>query len=182
MPQWFYLVRHCAATGQAWDASLTLEGETQAEVLGGLLALYDIERIITSPCVRAVQSIAYLAVGLNIEDEIEEDDRLAERVLSPDPLPDWREHLRISFDHPDYCLPGGESSRTATARALAALTDAQQHPARATVIVTHGNLLALPLRHFNPQYDFAAWERLTNPDVYRVNIAEPTEPIARLWS
>lgn len=181
-PKWFYLVRHCAAMGQAWDASLTLEGETQAVFLADALAPLGITRIITSPYIRAVQSIMPLAARLTLTTEIQTDNRLTERILSSDPLPDWHEHLRISFDDPDYALPGGESSRTATARAVAALTDAQQHPACATVIVTHGNLLVLLLRHFDAQYDFAAWECMTNPDIYRLNIAEPTEPIIRLWS
>ena len=37
-------------------------------------------------------------------------------------------------------------------------------------IVTHGNLLALLLRHFDGRVGFAAWEALTNPDVYRVTL------------
>lgn len=175
-----YLVRHCEATGQAPDASLTSAGEAQAIMLADLLAPLGIERIISSPYIRARDSIAPLAVRLGIP--VETDDRLIERVLRPTSLPDWRMHLRTSFDDPDYSLPGGESSRAATARGIAAIHDAQRCPALATVIITHGNLLALLLRQFDARVGFAAWAGLSNPDVYRVGVAEPSQPIARLWT
>jgi 2,3-bisphosphoglycerate-dependent phosphoglycerate mutase len=175
-----YLVRHCQATGQAPDAPLTPAGGAQAIALADLLAPLGIARIIASPYRRARDSIAPLAARLGIP--VETDDRLIERVLSPTPLADWRTHLEKSFDEPDYCLPGGESSRVAAARGIAALHDAQRHPAHATVTVTHGNLLALLLRQFDSRVGFAAWARLSNPDVYRVALERPDQPIARLWA
>jgi 2,3-bisphosphoglycerate-dependent phosphoglycerate mutase len=50
------------------------------------------------------------------------------------------------------------------------------------VIVTHGNLLALLLRHFDDRPGFAAWDALTNPDLYRMAFEEPSQPIMRLWT
>lgn len=60
--------------------------------------------------------------------------------------------------------------------------DARQRPARATVVATHGNLLALLLRHLDGRTGFAAWETLTSSDIYRVTLAEPPEPILRTWA
>jgi 2,3-bisphosphoglycerate-dependent phosphoglycerate mutase len=174
-----YLVRHCQAAGQAPDAPLTPEGIVQAHLLADLLMPLGIDRIVSSPFRRALDSIAPLAARLSLP--IERDDRLIERVLSPAPLPDWRAHLRRTFDDDDYCLEGGESSRTATARAAAVLDDARRHPARATTIVTHGNLLALLLRHFDGRVGFATWASMTNPDIYRVTIAEQLQPFVRIW-
>jgi 2,3-bisphosphoglycerate-dependent phosphoglycerate mutase len=34
------------------------------------------------------------------------------------------------------------------------------------VLVTHGNLMTLILKHFNEQVGYAEWENLQNPDVY----------------
>jgi 2,3-bisphosphoglycerate-dependent phosphoglycerate mutase len=175
-----YLVRHCQATGQAPDAPLTPEGMTQARRLADLLAPLGIARILSSPFVRARDSVAPLAARLGLP--VETDARLVERVLTTASLPDWRAHLARSFDDDDYRLSGGESSRAATARAVAALTEARQHPACVTVIVTHGNLLALLLRHCDSRAGFAAWDALTNPDVYRVTFGEPPQPIVRLWT
>lgn len=90
-------------------------------------------------------------------------------------------HLRRSFSDEDSCLAGGESSRTATARAVAVLSDARRRPAHATVIVTYGNVLALLLRYYDSRAGFAAWESLTSPDVYCLTFAQQSQPFVRFW-
>jgi phosphohistidine phosphatase SixA len=50
-----YLVRHCQATGQEPDAPLTQLGQQQALVLADWLGEAQIERIVSSPFVRAYQ-------------------------------------------------------------------------------------------------------------------------------
>ena len=177
--QLLYLVRHCEAAGQAPDAPLTPEGTIQAHLLADRLAPLAIDRVVSSPFRRAQDSIVPLAMRCGLV--VETDDRLIERVLSPEPLLDWQSHLRRTFDDDDYYLAGGESSRTATARAVAMLDDARRHPAHVTVIVTHGNLLALLLRHFDGRVGFATWASLTNPDIYRVTIGEQPQPFVRIW-
>jgi 2,3-bisphosphoglycerate-dependent phosphoglycerate mutase len=169
-------VRHCRATGQEPAAELTSDGRAQAEALADVLADRGVERIVSSPWQRAVDSIAPLALRLGLT--VERDERLRERTLSDGPLPDWRERLRASFDDPDLCLPGGESSRAATARAIAALDGARAHAAHATVVVTHGNLLALILRTVDPGIGFDHWQALSNPDLYRLSDGS----LERLWS
>jgi len=69
------------------EAVLTADGHLQAVQLAEQLAALPIERIISSPFLRAKQSIAPLAERLGLQINI--DARLAERVLaSPEP-PDW---------------------------------------------------------------------------------------------
>ena len=180
MPKQLYLVRHCKAAGQEPDSPLTIDGASQAVALAQFLGRLPIDRIVSSPFWRARASIMPLARRLDRPVEI--DARLAERVLAgPAPLPDWLDRLRASFTDPDLCLPGGESSRTAQARGVAALHDILIHPATHTVVVTHGNLLALLLQHFNPGYGFAAWQRLTNPDVFAVDVQEDAATVTRIW-
>lgn len=113
---------------------------------------------------------------------LETDVRLVERVLSLQSRPDWREHLRRSFDDPDYHLPGGESARTAQARGLAVLHEAWASGARCA-LVTHGNLLALLLRSIEPTVGYDAWAGLSNPDVFIMHgdAAEPAG-FSRRWS
>jgi 2,3-bisphosphoglycerate-dependent phosphoglycerate mutase len=178
-PKTVYLVRHCQAAGQEPDAPLTPDGEAQAVALADFLAPLPIDRILSSPFRRAQDSIAPFATRRGLP--VEPDDRLVERVLSAVPLPDWQEHLRASFADLDRCLPGGESSRTALARAVAVLDDLRRHPATATVVVTHGNLLALLLRHCDRRVGFATWSALTNPDVYVAALTEPIKPARRIW-
>ncbi|HEX6605825.1 MAG TPA: histidine phosphatase family protein [Chloroflexia bacterium] len=180
MSKHLYLVRHCQAAGQDPDSPLTPEGTAQAAALARFLGRPPVDRIVSSPFLRARASIMPLARHLDLPIEI--DQRLAERVLAgPDPLPDWRDHLRAGFADPDLCLPGGESSRTAQARGVAALRDILDHPAQHTVIVTHGNLLALLLQHFDGAYGFEAWQRLTNPDVFIADVQEDAAAVRRIW-
>ena len=179
----FYLVRHCQASGQAPDAALTAAGQAQADALAGLIAPLGVERIVSSPFRRATQSATPLAIRTGLP--LETDDRLCERVLSGAPREDWRALLRASFADPGVAAPGSESGRAAADRALAVLAAARRHPARSTVLVTHGNLLALLLGQIDPRFGFEAWERLTNPDVFRLRLRDgsplPGAALCRLW-
>jgi 2,3-bisphosphoglycerate-dependent phosphoglycerate mutase len=49
------------------------------------------------------------------------------------------------------------------------------------VIVSHGNLLGLVLNSIDPSFDFVAWERLTNPDVFRLRRVDGSYSIERVW-
>lgn len=173
-----YLIRHCAAEGQAPDAPLTASGREQAERLADALHREAIDRIISSPFTRARDSIAPLARRLGLDVEI--DHRLAERVLGSG-FADWRAALRATFDDPDLCFDGGESCRVATARGVAVLDEVLRGDGRAAAVVTHGNLLALLLRHFDSRVGYAEWESLSNPDVFRVTIADVGAVVARIW-
>ena len=136
-----YIVRHCKAEGQEANAPLTPEGVSQSNGLADLLANADIDRIISSPYTRAAQSIRPLSQRLNLAVEL--DSRLVERLLCSDSRPDWQEHLFASFVDLDLRLEGGESSREAMQRAVAVITDVQRHGALNTLLVTHGNMMAL---------------------------------------
>ena len=168
-----YLVRHCQSAGQEPDAPLTALGHAQAELLADRLLANGIVRVVASPYLRATQSIAPLARRLALS--VETDVRLVERVLSPEPLDDWRERLRAAWDDHDLVLPGGESSREATARGMAAVLTLMADERRPVVVVTHGNLLALILHAIDGRPGYATWEQLTNPDLFEVTC----DPISR---
>lgn len=173
-----YLVRHCAAEGQAPDAPLTAQGRQQALALSVLLTGRGIKRIVSSPFLRARQSIEPFADAMGLTVEI--DDRLIERVLSTQSRPDWLSRLEESFSNLDLCLDGGESSRAAMARGISAVADLLEAGA-ATVAVTHGNLATLILKHFDDSFSFEEWRRLTNPDVYRISLTATRADIERIW-
>jgi 2,3-bisphosphoglycerate-dependent phosphoglycerate mutase len=174
-----YIVRHCKAAGQAPDAPLTIEGAAQAKQLADRLAVLPIDRIVSSPFVRATQSIAPLAQRLGQPLVI--DARLAERILSTADLPDWQAALQATFDDLDLRLEGGESSRTAMQRVAAVVSEIAVDHVDSTVLVTHGNLMSLLLKHFDQRIGFFEWHQLTNPDVYRVVMAAERAEITRIW-
>jgi 2,3-bisphosphoglycerate-dependent phosphoglycerate mutase len=190
-----YLVRHCHATGGGSDTALSEEGERQALALLEWFRVrgVPVRRIISSPLLRAVQSVTPLAHWADVP--IEADERLRERVLSGTPLPDWREPTIASFADPDLCLEGGESGRQAADRASAVLeaaltlaqaaeatTEGQSSSEGAIVLVTHGQPLTQLLGRFDPAFGFDAWLAMTNPDIYRLRFTPGTLPRPeRVW-
>src|SRR5688572_27513160 len=115
-PTLLYLIRHCQSSGQEPDAPLTALGHQQAERLAEWLFPLGVARIVSSTYLRARQSVEPLARRLSLA--VETDDRLIERLLSPEPLDDWRTHLHAAWADHDLALPGGESSRQATMRGI----------------------------------------------------------------
>lgn len=162
-----YVVRHCAAEGQSSESPLTATGCRQANELATFFDNVKVERIISSPYKRAIQTIQPLAERLNIE--IEMKSQLEERVLSTEPLPDWFEKLRKTFDNPDLKFEGGESSEEAANRIMEVVEDVFKSEFENTIIVTHGNLMALLLNHYNKEFGFDQWANLSNPDIYLLN-------------
>ncbi|WP_134683536.1 histidine phosphatase family protein [Brevibacillus migulae] len=174
-----YLVRHCSAEGQAPDARLTEKGRAQAEQLADFFAGIDIEQIISSPFLRAMQSVEPLAARKGIS--IQSDPRLVERVLAEEDLPDWMERLEESFSDMELCLPGGESSRTAMERVIGIVHEILSSDISTSLIVTHGCLLTLLLKHFHPDFGFQDWQHLTNPDVFSLQIDGSQATVKRIW-
>lgn len=175
MAKTIYLVRHCKASGQEPDAELTAEGRVQADELADFLSQFDIREIVSSPFARAVQSVEPAAKQLGVA--IRTDDRLKERKLAEGDLPDWLDQLEKSFMDANMKLDGGESGGEAQDRAAGVLADASD----GTVLVTHGNLLALMLQSADPAYGFGDWQKLSNPDVYRMEVEGALKNISRIW-
>jgi 2,3-bisphosphoglycerate-dependent phosphoglycerate mutase len=178
MSQVLYLVRHCQATGQEPDAPLTELGQQQAISLADWLGKVPIGHIISSPFTRTVQSITPLSNRLGLV--VKKDDRLVERVLSPVSLDNWRESLAKTFVDLDLSFKGGESSRIAMMRGVTVVDQAIQQTTSPVIIVTHGNLMALILKHFDEQIGYAEWERLQNPDVYCIQFSREGACIERV--
>lgn len=178
MAEVFYLIRHCEASGQAAEAPLTDRGRQQAAALADRLAGLGIRRIIASPYRRAIDSIVPLArrCGLGVET----DGRLAERVLSADSLPDWRVRLERTFGNPDLCYPGGESSRQAAARGMAVVAEALADGVPPFALVSHGCLVTLILREFDPRIGFSDWAGMTNPAVFCITVSTSGYAVDRL--
>lgn len=170
-----YLVRHCSATGQLPGAELSQAGRQQANELASFFKDKNIHHIISSPYIRAVDSIQPTAQSKNIPITI--DDRLAERVLSSSNLPNWLELLEQTFTDLELKLDGGESSREATDRAIKVVNESPNN----CVLVTHGNLMSLILKHFDDSIDFQDWKSLSNPDVYTLTIVNTESTIEHLW-
>lgn len=172
----FYLVRHCQAEGQHPQAELTVEGRAQADRLARFFAQVEISYIVSSPYVRAIESIepTLKQKGLPLNTDI----RLSERVLGLGNLPDWLDHLERSFNNMELKLAGGESGSEAAERGIAAVS-AVPHQ---SIVVTHGNLLALLLNHWDPGFGFAEWRNLSNPDIFKITHDGQSAIVERVWN
>jgi 2,3-bisphosphoglycerate-dependent phosphoglycerate mutase len=171
MPLTILLVRHAESMAPGtsgfdeYTRPLTAKGIRDAQQLADTLTSTCIDAAYSSPYLRARQTIEPIARvhGLTIETI----DDLRERMLSPADLPDWKAHLKRSWEDFDYAPPGGESSREAQARAVRVFDDiASRRAAGIVILASHGNLTALALNAFTPKVDYAFWESMPMPAVY----------------
>jgi 2,3-bisphosphoglycerate-dependent phosphoglycerate mutase len=188
MTKQIYLVRHCKAEGQLPEAKLTKEGIEQAKNLAKFFEEIKIGKenlarpslIVSSPFLRARQTIEPLAQKLELKIEI--DERLAERVLSTEMYSDWEERLKNTFWDLDLVFEGGESSKEAMNRGIQAINDILTSELEASIVVSHGNLLSLILKYYDDNVGFEDWKALTNPDVYLLSVnKDNTCNVKRVW-
>jgi 2,3-bisphosphoglycerate-dependent phosphoglycerate mutase len=166
------LIRHAEPVLPApgvteYERPLTERGRSDAEAFADTLADLSIDAIYASPYARAIQTVEPLARRRGLTVSVIED--LRERLLSPDLLPDWRDHLERSWLDIDYAPPGGETGRVARVRVQAVLDDIRARHSRGTVALgSHGNLLALALSGITTGVDFAFWNAMPMPALYRL--------------
>lgn len=164
-----YLVRHCKATGQEPEASLTAEGKAQAIALVDFFRDKPVDYIVSSPYERAISTVQPLALHKNLTIQI--DNRLSERVLSSEPLANWLSILEESFFNLDMKLEGGESSKEAMERGIDVIhTLISKLDKDNIVVASHGNLIALILKYIDNSFDFNDWKLLKNPDVFTIRV------------
>ncbi|GGM23371.1 phosphoglycerate mutase [Paraliobacillus quinghaiensis] len=177
------MIRHCQAESQHKDAPLTKSGVNQAHRLAEFLnnnKQIKLDRIITSPFMRAIETIRPYADHHNIS--IEKDRRLQERLLSDQPIDDWLDVLEKSFLDFDFRLPGGESSNDALKRGIQVLNEALQDQDNEQIaIVTHGNLLSILLSEFDKEFGFYQWKTLKNPDVFLIEKDIDSYRLEHIW-
>ncbi|WP_342601183.1 histidine phosphatase family protein [Psychrobacillus sp. FSL H8-0483] len=174
-----FIIRHCEAHGQSFEAQLTDRGIKQAFDLSEFFSNIRIDRIISSPYERAIQSVQPLAKRLKIEIEINH--QLTERILSNKNLSDWFEKLRETFVDIDLKLEGGESSQEAMKRIVEVAEEIFNDVTQNTIIVTHGNIMSLLLKYFNNDFGFDDWKNLSNPDVFLLKNESNQVTYERLW-
>lgn len=84
--------------------------------------------------------------------------------------PDWQDHIRQSYIDLDYAPEGGESHSDLRFRASQALENMQALGGHRPAFVTHGGLTAALFSGIDPDFGFADWKALRNPDLFEVEI------------
>ena len=165
-----YLVRHAHSTYSTDERNrpLSARGKQDAEALVPLFHGIPIDQIYASSYKRARETVEPLAQSRELM--IKEQEAFAERMLAPKALPDFQEAVRFVWEHPDENPYGGESNQLATQRVVAGTMELlRTHQEDVLVIGTHGNIMALLMQHFDAQYDYAFWQTLPMPAVYRLD-------------
>jgi 2,3-bisphosphoglycerate-dependent phosphoglycerate mutase len=165
-----YGVRHAHA---AWtpdeNRPLSEEGQRGALRVADVLDSFPIAAIYASPARRAQQTVEPLAARLGLPVHVAPE--LAERVLAASTVEDFEDAVRATWDDFSFAHPGGETNAAAQRRGVRLMERLiAAHPRDHIVLGTHGNLLALVLRHYDPAIGYPFWRSLTMPDVYRLHL------------
>jgi 2,3-bisphosphoglycerate-dependent phosphoglycerate mutase len=178
----FYMVRHAHAVWSPDEnRSLSKQGLENANHVAAILQHFPISLILSSPYLRARQTIAPLAGILGIDILIEPD--LRERYLSNSSLGDFFTAVEKTWKDWSFAHPGGETNLAAQVRGVAVISELiDKNGADHIVLSTHGNLLALTLHHFDSSIDYKFWQALTMPDIYKLSFTPHNKVvIERLW-
>ncbi|MBM7577809.1 histidine phosphatase family protein [Jeotgalibacillus terrae] len=182
-----YMVRHAHSVFSLEfeeTRGLSKQGWKAAEKVTEVLVNEGIEVIVSSPYVRARQTVEGLAKELNKEVEI--DPRFRERDLAA------RDHhfeepltaIKKVFDDRDFKFPEGESNNEVIERGIAALKETvDEHKGKKIAIGIHGNIFACIMSWFDDRYGYEFSLQTTKPDIYKLSINDQFELEAseRLW-
>ena len=171
----FYLVRHAHALWpppqgtHAENRPLSQKGLQGAQRIAAVLRGYPITTIYASPARRAQQTVEPLAADLDLPVRVAPE--LAERVLCARVVQDFDGAVRATWDDLNFAHPGGETNAAAQRRGVGFVKRLiARRPKGHVVLGTHGVLLAIVLRHYDPSIGYAFWRALTMPDVYRMEV------------
>ncbi len=132
------------------DVELNAMGRAQCARVAAVLAGFSIERIVSSPLRRALESAQILAAQLKVP--IESDDDLEEvhfgrwQGLTYDEIVDDPDYHAFLEDPAANCTPGGETIVDVQRRGLAALMRGEG--AVRTLYVSHGDIIRSAICHF----------------------------------
>jgi len=183
-----YMVRHAKSPfvfGQERTRGLSEEGLLDAKKIAERFMDIRVDAIVSSPYTRAIQTVKFLAEskGLTI---IEYEDLRERPIKGLDYRISEEELLKAieqSFEDKDYCLPGGESTNVAQARAIPIIESLlKEYEGKEIVVGTHGNIMTIIMNYYEDEYGYDFWRSTSMPDVYRVTFNNgELEEIKRFW-
>ena len=150
------LIRHCQSTGQGFEA------------LAAWLVGRGVDRIVSSPFERAIDTVLPFAKHSGFEVEV--DERLAERRLGQwfDSIAEHLSGVRFVMGDREKRYGDGESGVEVTARGWPAVLEALDGPNGLTALVSHGQLSSHLLREIDGSSGYDLWIAMTTPDVFEI--------------
>ncbi|WP_456278643.1 histidine phosphatase family protein [Bacillus sp. AK128] len=188
MSTFIYMVRHGESPKEGIERTreLTEKGYNDAQRVTAILKDEHIDAVVSSPYLRSIQTVEKLAKQLGkevlvFEDLKErkfssEDTRISDKELLP--------LLEKSFLEWNFTLEGGESNADCQKRAVKVLKELLITFRNKKVVVgSHGAVMTLMMRFFDPNYDLKFLHSTSKPDIYRMEFnGELLVKVKRLWS
>ncbi|MGP4070784.1 histidine phosphatase family protein [Halobacillus sp. B29] len=178
-----YMVRHAHSTytPDELNRPLSAEGTKEAAKVSARLIDDNIEHVISSPYLRAIQTVEGLASALGQEIHIM--DGFKERKLIEGGADNFEEAIQKVWAQPSFFWEGGESNVNAQERGVRALNNVlEKYENKNVAIGTHGNIMVLTMNYFDNQYDFEFWKNLAMPDIYKLSFeADQFVGCKRIW-
>jgi 2,3-bisphosphoglycerate-dependent phosphoglycerate mutase len=144
---------------------LTESGARDASALVKAYGSLEIDAVYSSPMLRSMQTVQGFADARGLE--VIPVHEFHEHLLSPEPIPNWREVLEQSWQDFDFALSGAETMRSTQARGFGALEKlAQTHSSGTIMIGGHGTIFSLMLNKIEPGVDCAFHLSMPMPAVY----------------
>lgn len=183
-----YFVRHATSPfslDNERNRGLNERGKRDAGRVAELLKDEGIDVIVSSSYARAVETVKPLADLL--DKEILRYDELAERAIGSMKI--WIEEGEVlkaiekSLVDLDFCLPEGETTRQARARAIPVIKRLlTAYQGRKIAIGTHGNIMTIILHYFDGKYGYDFFLRTSKPDIYKAEFdGFKLVSVERLW-
>ena len=179
-----YFVRHAHSkyTPEELRRPLSEKGLFDVEKINRLLIKEGIDYVISSPYLRAVQTVE--GVAKIIEKEIIIEDAFKERQLSTIPVEDFQLAITKVWEVPSFSWEGGESNVLAQKRGVESTLKAlERYEGKNIVIGTHGNIMVLIMNYFDNNYGFDFWKELNMPDIYKLTFDKlELKKVNRIWT
>lgn len=170
-----YFIRHAESPfvhGQEKERGLSEDGKKKSEAVAEALQHVSFSCIASSSYQRAVDTVYPLAQLKQMA--VQPFEELVERPIKGlDYKMEWsqlEQAIKRSFEDIDYCLEGGESTKSAQARAIPTIEKLLlEHAGKAIALGTHGNIMTIILKHYDETIGYEFWENSCMPDIYKAS-------------
>lgn len=164
-----YLIRHAEISFIPNEnrRGLSEKGKKDARILTERLRSYNISKVISSPYLRAVDTVKGIAEERGLDIEIIDDFR--ERKITSGYIKDFYFFTKSQWEDFEYCLHQGESLNEVKMRGITAVRMLlSKYKGENMVISTHGTILAAMINYYDSNCDYNFWLNLKMPDVYKL--------------
>lgn len=157
-----YFVRHAEPNYDNHDDAareLSPKGLKDRELVTAYLADRRIDRVMSSPFKRAVDTVGHFANLQGLSVETVEDFR--ERRVGNGWIEDFDGFCKRQWEDFSYRLSEGESLAVVQERNIRALFDVlRQYPNQNIVVGSHGTALSAIVNYFDPSFGYAEFQRI----------------------